>query len=128
MAHKDKPSHLSVSPVLPPSYVTPGMLAALAQAIAGGVTDVQYGDRRISYMSLADLLRAFKWIAGQLGVDTVERPRRRLACFSKGLNGPGATSCGGAGLEHDEYGPDYLWSRQVPGAPGRAADIDWEQR
>jgi hypothetical protein len=120
-----------VPPALTPPawFVTPGMLASLAQAIAGGVTDVAYGDRRISYMSLDDLLRAYRWLAGQLGADTTERPRRRLACFSKGLTGPGATSCGGAGgIEHDEYGPDYLWSRQIPGVPGRVHDVDWEQR
>lgn len=114
----------------PPAwFVTHGMLASLAQAIAGGVTDVAYGDRRISYMSLADLLRAYHWLAGQLGIDTMKRPRRRVACFSKGLTGPGATFSGGAsGFEHAEDGPDYLWSRQIPGVPGRVKDVDWEQR
>jgi hypothetical protein len=107
-----------------PLPVTPDMLAALAQAIAGGVKYVQYADRRVDFMSFDDLRRAYDWVLGQLGVGQ-NVPVRRGASFSKGLAAPYYYSQ--AGVEHSEIA-DALWSRQVPRAPGQTSDVDWEQR
>jgi hypothetical protein len=107
---------------VPPLPVTADMLATLTQAIAGGVTQVWYGDRRVNFMSLDDLLKAWDWIAGQLGLLGADRPRRSFACFAKGLN----TGGGYYGLEHQEVA-DALFSRQVPPDPTRTGDVDWER-
>ncbi len=107
------------SPV--PLPITVDMLNAITQAIAGGVTSVWYADRRVNFMSLDDLLKAWDWIAGQLGLLEADRPRRSYACFSKGLTG-----YGGAGIEHAEVA-DVLFSRQVPPDPTREGDVDWER-
>jgi hypothetical protein len=106
-----------------PLPVTPDMLNALTQAIAGGVTDVWYGDRRVSFMSLDDLLRAWEWVAGQLGLVEAAHPTRRGACFSKGLTG-GSWLPGG--VEHQEVA-DTLWSRGAQPAPTMTEDVDWER-
>jgi len=103
--------------------VTPEMLAALAQAIAGGVRVVWYSDRRLEFMSLDDMLRAYNWLLAQLGCPAAA-PRRMGACFSKGLTG-GSWLDGG--VEHQEV-RDVLWSRDVPRMPGQVDDVDWEQR
>ena len=108
-----------------PLPVTPEMLAALAQAIAGGVTDVAYADRRVSFMSLDDLLRAFEWCAAQLGI-AQHVPSRRVACFSKGLEPSSPAWATGGGPEHVEIA-DALWSRQIE-RPMGPEDIDWEHR
>jgi hypothetical protein len=107
-------------PVLP---VTPEMLAALAQAIAGGVRMVWYADRRVEFMSLSDLIAAYNWLLGQLGIAGAQ-PVRRGACFSKGLDtGYGAF---GGGIEHQEV-RDVLWSRGAPPDPLARDDVDWER-
>jgi hypothetical protein len=108
-------------PVFP---VTPEMLTALAQAIAGGVTQVDYADRSVKFMSLDDMLRAYDWLLGQLGVAGAA-PVRRGACFSKGLD----TGYGGwGGIEHQEQpGVDVLFSRGAPADPLRTEDVDWER-
>jgi hypothetical protein len=107
-------------PVLP---VTPEMLAALAQAIAGGVKVVWYADRRVEFMSLSDLMRAYDWLLGQLGIPGAQ-PVRRGACFSKGLD----TGYGFGGVEHQEQpGVDVLWSRGAPPDPLARDDVDWER-
>jgi hypothetical protein len=105
--------------------VTEAMLAALAQAIAGGVKVVWYADRRLEFMSLDDMLRAYDWLLAQLGMPGPE-PVRRGACFSKGLD----TGYGnwGVGVEHQEQpGVDVLFSRGVPADPTRTDDVDWER-
>jgi len=101
--------------------ITPDMLNALTQAIAGGVTSVWYADRRVNFMSLDDLLRAWEWLAGMLGLAEASTPTRRFACFSKGL-----TQGGYGGVEHQEIW-DTLFSRQVPSDPTRTGDVDWER-
>jgi hypothetical protein len=109
-------------PVFP---VTPEMLAALAQAIAGGVTQVDYADRSVKFMTLKDLLAAYDWLLGQLGIAGAQ-PVRRGACFSKGLD----TGYGGFGgyVEHQEVpGVDVLFSRGAPVDPTRTEDVDWER-
>lgn len=105
-----------------PLPITVDMLNAITQAIAGGVTSVWYADRRVNFMSLDDLLRAWDWIADKLGLLCADRPVRRFACFSKGL-GPGY---GWGGLEHQEVA-DVLWSRGAPPDPMRRDDVDWER-
>jgi len=117
--YRPRPGGTAGLPVFP---VTPEMLAGIAQAIAGGVTDVSYGDRSISFMSLDDLMRAYDWLLMQLGAP-VATPVRRGACFSKGLD----TGYGRWGVEHQEI-RDALWSRDVPRTPGQVPDVDWEQR
>lgn len=77
---------MPLPPGLPAIPITPEMLATLGQMIASGVTEVQYGDRRISYMSLAELLRAYDWLAAQVVGGAVGTPVRRVAVFSKGLD------------------------------------------
>jgi hypothetical protein len=103
--------------------VTPAMLGALAQAIAGGVSQVSYGDRSITFFDLDDLLRAWDWVAGQLGLLTPATPVRRSTCFSKGLSGGSHI---GGGVEHQEVA-DALFSRQVAPDPTRTTDVDWER-
>jgi hypothetical protein len=106
--------------------VTEAMLAALAQAIAGGVKVVWYADRRLEFMSLDDMLRAYDWLLGQLGIAGAA-PVRRVACFSKGLDGAGY-GVWGAGVEHQEIpGVDVLFSRGAPVEPTRTDDVDWER-
>jgi hypothetical protein len=107
-------------PVVP---VTPEMLAALAGAIAGGVTQIWYGDRRLNFMSLDELIRAYNWLLGQLGIAGAE-PVRRVACFSKGLDGMGYGAWGG--IEHQEV-RDVLFSRGAPPDPLARDDVDWER-
>lgn|SRR5262245_37862382 len=105
--------------------VTPEMLGALAQAIAGGVRHVWYADRRVEFMSLDELLRAYDWLLGQLGV-VGARPVRRGACFSKGLD-TGYGPWGGV-VEHQEIpGRDWLFSRGVPADPTWTDDVDWNR-
>ena len=105
--------------------VTEDMLASLAQAIAGGVKVIWYADRRLEFMSLSDMLRAYDWLLGQLGIAGAQ-PVRRGACFSKGLD----TGYGGfgGGIEHQEQpGVDVLWSRGAPPDPLARDDVDWER-
>lgn len=109
-------------PVLP---VTPEMLASLASAIAGGVKVIWYADRRLEFMTLSDMLRAYDWLLAQLGLPG-PGPVRRGACFSKGLD-TGYGSFGG-GIEHQEQpGVDVLFSRGAPVDPTRTDDVDWER-
>jgi hypothetical protein len=101
-----------VPPSLPPELVE------LLGVILSGVQQVSYGDRTIKYASISDLLKA--WSAGGALVGLGGGPRRRFACFSKGLDS------GSGGLEHAEVA-DALFSRQVPTDPTRTADVDWER-
>lgn len=105
-------------PVLP---VTPEMLAALAGAIAGGVKVIWYADRRVEFMSLDDMLRAYDWLLAQLGIGGA-RPVRRGACFAKGLDG----STLNAGPEHAEI-DDVLFERPIPFDLSRVEDVAWNR-
>jgi hypothetical protein len=104
--------------------ITPEMFTALAQAIAGGVQQVTYGDRTIKFYDLADLLKAWQWLGLQLGMGP-GGPVRRSTCFSKGLGAGGSWADGG--IEHQEYGPDVLFSRGAPVDPTRTDDVDWNR-
>jgi hypothetical protein len=64
-------------------------------------------------------MRAWEWLAAQLGYLGAAQPRRTYACFSKGL-----TSA--YGVEHQEVA-DVLWSRGAPADPTRTDDVDWER-
>lgn len=101
----------SVSPGLPfPVPVTPEMLAALAAAIASGVTDVKYADREVKYASIADLLKAYAWAAAQLAPQFFG-PRRSVAYFSKGL--PPTSPAVPCGPEHYEFAAPSPWDNYV---------------
>jgi hypothetical protein len=63
-------------------------LDALDAAIASGELSVGYGDRRVTYRSLDELLRAREIMARALGLTTAA-PRRVLS-HSKGLDGEGS--------------------------------------
>lgn len=108
---------------IPPALME-SFLQGLAQAITSGVTQVDYGDRSVKFASLDDLLRAWEWGLDQLGLPGAN-PVRRVAAFSKGLQG--GMWAGGGGIEHAEYGPDALFSRQVAPDPARVDDVDWER-
>jgi hypothetical protein len=98
-----RPGLTAPAPVpMPP--VTWEMLAALAAAIASGVTDVKYADREVKYASPADLLKVYQWLWLQLNP---RFPQRAVARFSKGLppTSP-ATPCGD---EHVEFAAPSPW-------------------
>lgn len=97
----------------------PPELVELLGIITSGVSEVAYGDRRIKYAALGDLLKAWSAGAAILGLPG-GGPVRRVACFSKGLDG-----CYG-GIEHAEQ-QDALFSRQVRSDPMRTTDVDWER-
>ena len=101
--------------------ITPDMLNALTQAIAGGVTSVWYADRRVNFMTLDDLLRAWEWLATMMGLAEASAPTRRYASFSKGL------VHGGYGADEHAEVWDALFSRGVPPDPDRRGDVDWER-
>lgn len=63
---------------------TPEMLATLEAAIATGTRDVYYGDKRVSYRSLAEMLKIRDIMRAELGI-TKLNGSRRLATHSKGL-------------------------------------------
>jgi hypothetical protein len=89
-----------------PSPVTPEMIAALAAAIASGVTDVKYADREVKYASIADLLKAYQWAVAQ-AYPAAFAPRRSVACFSKGL--PPTSYAYPCGPEHYEFAAPSPW-------------------
>src|SRR5262245_16013506 len=96
----------------------PPELRGLLGVIASGVTEVAYADRRIKYVGIGDLLKAWPLLSAIAGVSS--GPRRSFACFSKGLD------TGYGGLEHQEI-RDVLFSRQVPTSLLRTDDVDWER-
>lgn len=65
------------------SNYTPEMLAALEKAIATGTRDVYYGDKRVSYRSLEEMLRIRDIMRAELGL--ISNGGRKLATHSKGL-------------------------------------------
>lgn len=58
---------------------------ALNAAIAQGATSVRYGDRQITYRSLAEMLQLRQQMAGELGLNS-GRIARKFASYSSGLN------------------------------------------
>lgn len=58
------------------------MYNALIEAIATGAKEVWYGDKRVAYRSLDEMLRVKEEIEQALGI--TKSPKRTLASFSKG--------------------------------------------
>lgn len=56
----------------------------LKKAIATGAREVWYGDKRVAYNSLDDMLRAKDLIENELGIKS-KRPRAYHPIFQKGL-------------------------------------------
>lgn len=57
----------------------------LCSAIAQGVVEVQYGDKKITYRSLPDMLRIKSQMETALGIGA-KKYRKKVACFNKGIN------------------------------------------
>lgn len=66
-----------------PSF-TQENLTAIEQAIATGATDVYYGDKRVAYRSLDDMMRIRDLIRKELGMNKAGN-RIRYPDFNKGL-------------------------------------------
>lgn len=60
------------------------LLDALEKSIFEGVLRVEYGDKKVEYRSLNEMIRTRDLLKGELGLLT--RPRRTYASFSKGLD------------------------------------------
>ena len=60
------------------------MLAALELAIAQGAKEVYYGDKRVSYRDLAEMLQIRNIMRAELGI-TNNFNRRKFAEHNKGL-------------------------------------------
>jgi len=58
---------------------------ALTKAIAQGATSVRYGDRQITYRSLAEMLQLRQQMAAELGLNS-SRIARKFASYSSGLS------------------------------------------
>ncbi len=56
----------------------------LKEAIAQGVTSVEYGDKKVTYRSLTEMLQIKKLMENELGISS-KKPSRRYAEQSKGL-------------------------------------------
>lgn len=56
---------------------------SLIAAIAEGTLKVEYGDKKVEYRSLNEMIRLRDLMADDLGI--TKRPRRTLAGFSKGV-------------------------------------------
>lgn len=61
-----------------------GELDALTKAIAQGALSVEYGDKKVTYRSLDDMLRLKKIMEGEINTSTA-KSTRRYAEQSKGL-------------------------------------------
>lgn len=69
---------------IPPDFTfTLENLAALNQAIATGAREVQYGDKRIAYMPLEQMLRIRNIMMQDLGIKG--QTTRKYPTFSKGI-------------------------------------------
>lgn len=55
----------------------------LERAIYEGALKVEYGDKKVEYRSLNEMVRARDILRADLGL--TQQPRRTLASFSKGL-------------------------------------------
>jgi hypothetical protein len=72
------------------STFTLEQLRVLEAAIASGTLEVDYGDKRVIYKTLAEMLQVRDLIRNELGLNNKNRGRR-YAAFSKGLNSCGDT-------------------------------------
>ncbi len=58
----------------------------LVKSIAQGVTVVQYGDKRVEYRSLKEMLQIKSMMAAELGLNADQNiSSRKFASFSKGI-------------------------------------------
>lgn len=57
---------------------------ALTAAIAQGVTEVTYGDKKVTYRSLTEMLRTKALMESELGLNK-RKISKRFASFTKGL-------------------------------------------
>lgn len=73
------------------SAYTTEMLTTLQEAIATGALTVKYGDKLVTYRSLAEMIAIEDKMKKELGL-IKNNQGRRLAQFSKGLN-PKSTDC-----------------------------------
>jgi hypothetical protein len=64
---------------------TTDQIDALDAAIAQGALEVHYGDKKVRYRSLAEMLETRHLMAQALGL-TSPANGRRLASFSKGID------------------------------------------
>lgn len=64
------------------AYTQP-QLDALETAIAEGALKVEYGDKKVEYRSLNEMIRIRDIMRSELG--QLPKPRRTLASFSKGV-------------------------------------------
>jgi len=67
---------------MPETTFTQEQFDALSKAIAQGTLVVEYGDKKVTYRSLTEMLRIRSLIAGELGL-TSGRGGRKVATFSK---------------------------------------------
>jgi hypothetical protein len=67
-----------------PSQYTIIQYNALCDAIAQGVTMVMYGDKRVEYRNLNDMLRVKALMEADLGIKT-NVVRKKSVRFTKGL-------------------------------------------
>jgi len=69
------------------AFDTPAALAeAMSAAIAQGALEVQYGDKKVTYRSLDDMIRILGIMGAALGVN-ISGSGRRVADFNNGLGG-----------------------------------------
>lgn len=56
----------------------------LCSAIAQGVVIVEYGDKKVNYRTLPEMLRIKALMESALGIGKAKY-RKKVACFSKGI-------------------------------------------
>lgn len=72
------------------STFTLEQLRVLEAAIASGTLEVDYGDKRVIYKTLDEMLRVRRLIRRELGLSN-EAGSRRYAAFSKGTDSCGSS-------------------------------------
>lgn len=74
------------NPNAPENLYTIEDYRALKVAISQGAREVWYGDKRVAYRSLDEMLKILDLIANELGLNKDKNRRRvRYGCFSKGI-------------------------------------------
>jgi hypothetical protein len=64
---------------------TQEQLSALEAAVAQGVLTVEYGDKKVTYRSLNEMLRLIDMMRKDIGVSS-KNGGKKFAQFDKGLN------------------------------------------
>lgn len=57
----------------------------LQAAIATGTKEVEYGDKKVTYRDLNEMLQTLALMQEELGIKERQKDTRRYGCFSKGL-------------------------------------------